>query len=261
MIREFPYDAHVHTSLGLGGGTPAECVRAAEAASLAALALTDHYDAEESQIPARWEAYRRAADRSRVHVIAGAECDILDPTGRLTLSEAAGQHFPLVLARLSSLTQGIARDTPVRLEVLLRNLRSALVAACRRPHVNVLAVPFNLGRFPAALTPAQSPASLLEEVAGVMREEEVAFELAASVWTWYPDLPAREFLAEYAHLVMTFAREGVKFVVGSDARWPEGVGNMRFVERLTAAAGVEKSQLVDLSRLPGVAESRAGAPG
>ncbi len=252
MIRDFPYDAQVHTSLGQGSDTPAECVRAAEAAGLQALALTDYYNQEESQAPARLAAYARAAEGSRVRVVAGAVCDILDPQGRLTLSEPAGRQFPLVLARLSSLTEGVARATPVRLAALLGNLLAALVRACRRPQVNVLAAPFNLGRFSAALSPAQLPASLLEELGGVMREEEVAFELNNSVWAWYPEVPPAQFLEEYAMVVRAFSREGVKFVAGSEARAAAAVGNMRFVERLTDEAGLEKSQLVDLTKLRAV---------
>lgn len=252
MIRDFPYDAHVCTSLSLGADDPAECVRAAAAAGLRAVALTDYYDQEESQIPARLAAYARAAQGGGVHVVAGAECSILDPQGRLTLSESAAQSFPLVLARLSPLTEGVARATPVRLATLLENLLSALARACRRPHVNVLAAPFNLGRFPAALTPAQIPVSLLEDLAGVMHAEEVAFELNNTLWSWYPDLPPGEFLEEYATLVRVFSREGVKFVAGSEARVAHAVGNLRFVDRLAEIAGLEKSQLVDLTRLRAV---------
>jgi histidinol phosphatase-like PHP family hydrolase len=252
MIHDFPYDAHVQTSLGRGDDSPAECVRAAQAAGLRVVALVDHYDQEESQAGARLRAYAQAAERSRVRVVAGALCDILDPQGRLTLSEPACRQFPLVLARLSPLTEGVARATPVRLDALLKNLRDALIRACRRPGVNVLSAPFNLGRFTAAITPAQIPTDLLEELAGVMRAEEVAFELNNTIWSWYPELPLEEFLDEYTTVVRAFSREGVKFVVGSEARSASAVGNMRFVERLAEAVGLEKSQLVDLGRLKAV---------
>jgi histidinol phosphatase-like PHP family hydrolase len=249
MIHELPYDGQVHTALGQGEDTPAECVRAAEAAGLTAVALTDHYDQAESQIATRWEAYARAAEGSSVKVIPGATCEILDTQGRVTLPAAAGQRFPLVRAELSALTEGVARNVPVRVEQLWSNLLQALTKACRRPHVNVLGVPFNLGRFAAALTPEQIPGSLLEELAGGMRAEEVAFELCNTMWRWYPDLPVAEFTEQYTHLLMAFSREGVKFVVGSGAREAAAVGNLGYVERLTEAARLERSQLVDLSRL------------
>jgi histidinol phosphatase-like PHP family hydrolase len=249
MIRDLPYDAHVQTSLGRGEDSPAECVRAAEAAGLRAVALVDHYDQEESQAGARLEAYARAGEHRRLRVVPGASCDILDPLGRLTLAEPACRQFPLVLARLSPLTEGVARATPVRLDALLKNILEALVRACRRPGVNVLSAPFNLGRFTAALTPAQIPTALLEELAGVMRTENVAFELNNTIWWWYPELPVEEFLEEYATVVRAFSREGVKFVAGSEARAAAAVGNLRFVERLAEVAGLEKSQLVDLARL------------
>jgi len=250
MITRFSYDAHVHTSLGEGQDPPPVCLRAAEATGLTTLAFTDHYAQEESRLSQRLEAYAQAAATSSVRVIPGAVCEILDPQGRLTLEESAGQRFSLVLAQISALTEGVAHAIPVRLDSLLDNLLSALVGACRRPQVNVLAVPFNLGRFPAALTPEQIPSSLLEELAGVMREEEVAFEISNMMWTWYPDLPLDEFSEQYARLLMSFMREGVKFVVGSGARSAAAVGNLRYVARLTELAGVERSQLVDISRLP-----------
>lgn len=250
MIAQFFYDAHVHTSLGEGQDSPAVCLRAAEAAGLTTLAFTDRYAQEESQLSGRLETYAQAAAASAVRVIPGAVCEILDAQGRLTLAESAGQRFSLVLAQVSALTEGVARAIPVRLDSLLDNLLSALTGACRRPHVNALAVPFNLGRFPAALTPEQIPSSLLEELAGVMREEEVAFEICNTMWTWYPDLSLDEFSEEYARLLRAFMREGVKFVVGSGACSAAAIGNLRYVARLTELAGLERSQLVDISRLP-----------
>lgn len=251
MLGQFTYDAQVHTSLGLGQDPPGDCVRAAEAFGLEAVALTDHYDGEESRIKPRLEEYTRAASRSGVRVIPGASCDILDPQGRLTLPELAAKPFALVLISLSPLTEGVAREVPVHLPSLLDNLYHALVHACRRPFVKVLAAPFALGRFPAPLTPEQIPVRMLEEVAGVMVEHEVAFELNNGIWTAYPDLPLAELTEQYGGLIKTFSREGVKFITGSGARTAEAVGHFNYASRLAMAAGLEKSQFVDLRRLPG----------
>jgi histidinol phosphatase-like PHP family hydrolase len=249
MIGELAYDAHVHTALGQGLDPPAACVRAAEAFGLQAIALTDHYDGEESQIAPRLEAYAQAAAGNCVQVIPGASCDILDPQGRLTLSAPGARPFGLVLAGLSPLTEGVARATPVRLEVLLDNLFSALENACRKPFVNVLAAPFALGRFAAALTPDQIPEPRLERLAEVMREAEVAFELSNGLWDAYPEMPLGEFIEQYARLMMAFSRGGVKFIVGSGARSAGAIGHYRFASRLAAAASLERSQLVDLTRV------------
>ena len=249
MLGQLTYDAHLHTSLGRGQDSPRECLRAAEAFGLQALAFTDHYDGEESQIKPRLEAYAAAAAGSPIRVVPGATCDILDPTGRLTLPELAAKPFGLVLAGLSPLTEGVARGVPVSLPALLDNLLRALVNACRRPFVNVLSLPFALGRFAAPLTPEQIPPRLVEELAGVMREREVAFELNNSVWSAYPELPLGEFTEQYARLMMAFSREGVKFIAGSGSHSAAGVGNFRYAERLAAAASLERSQFVDLARL------------
>ena len=249
MLGQLTYDAHIHTSLGLGHDAPRDCLRAAEGFGLEAVAFTDHYDGEESQIKPRLEEYAAAAAGSPLRVVPGASCDILDPTGRLTLPELAAKPFGLVLASLSPLTEGVARAVPVSLPALLDNLLRALVNACRRPFVNVLSLPFALGRFEAPLTPEQIPPRLVEELGGVMAEREVAFELNNSIWAAYPEMPLGEFTEQYAHLMMAFSREGGKFILGSGSHSAAGIGNYRYAERLAAAAGLERSQFVDLTRL------------
>jgi histidinol phosphatase-like PHP family hydrolase len=249
MIGPPTYDAHVHTSLGLGQDSPADCVRAAAAFGLETVALTDFYDGEESQVKARLEAYAQAAAGRAVHVLPGATCHILDPQGRVTLSEIGARPFHIVIASLSPQTEGVARDVPVRLETLLDNLFRALLSACQKPHINVLGAPFALGRFPAPLSPDQLPLARLDDLAGTMRDHEVAFELSNALWDSYPELPLAELTEQYARLIMTFSRGGVKFILGTGARSAGAVGNFRYALRLAEAAGLERSQLVDLSRL------------
>jgi histidinol phosphatase-like PHP family hydrolase len=254
MIKGLRYDGRVQTALGRGLDAPAECLRAAAVVGLEAVCLADHYESDEGDAPSRLRAYRQAAHHSRLHVVAGAECDILDEAGHLTLPASSAAGFSLVFARLSSRTEGIGREVPVRPDQLLRRLREALVAACRRPHVNVLGMPFNLGRFPAPLSPADIPPDLVAEVGAAMVQEEVACELSHNIWWWYPDLPLADFTEEYATVLMALSAEGVKFLATSGARSGEGIGNLRYVERLAEAARLERSQLVNLALVEGISD-------
>lgn len=248
-MRPLPYDAHIHTSLSDGQDAPADCLRAAEACGLRAVAFADLYDFQESQIPERLQLLARLAQDSQVHLVPAVEAEIVDVTGHLTIPTAVAEKFKLVMVHLSSQTQGIGREVPVRIDRLIDNIFESLVNTIRREEVNVLAHPLNLGRFPAPLTPGQLPVSGLRELARLMYEQEVAFELSNRAWWWYPQLSVEQFTEEASGVVRIFSQEGVKFIVGSDARCAVGVGNMRYVRRLMEQSGVELSQLVDLSRV------------
>ncbi len=115
--------------------------------------------------------------------------------------------------------------------------------------VNVLAYPFNLGRFPAPITPGELPIERLEELGDAMAAAEVACELCNRAWWWYPSLSISEFTEEFARVLQAFSRCGVKFIAGSDCRSIDGVGNLRYVQRLIQQAGIQRSQLVDITRL------------
>ena len=82
-----------------------------------------------------------------------------------------------------------------------------------------------------------------------MAAAEVACELCNRAWWWYPDLPVDEFTEEFARVLQAFSRCGVKFIAGSDCCDIDGVGNLRYVQRLMQQAGIQRSQLVDIARL------------
>ncbi len=248
-MRPLPYDAHIHTSFSDGQDSAADCLRAAEACGLEAVAFTDHFNFGESQIAQRLQLLTRLAQDSSVHLISGVQAEIVDNAGHLTIPTTAAQKFKLVMVHLSAQTQGIGQQVPVRLDRLIDNIFECLINAIKHSEVNVLAYPFNLGRLPAPLTPAQLPTSRLRELAALMYEEEVAFELDNRAWWWYPQLSVAQFTEEFSQLIRLFSQAGVKFIVGSNAHCAAGVGNMRYVRRLMQHAGLELSQLVDLTRV------------
>lgn len=263
-MEQFPYDAHTHTSASDGRNSAEENVRAAEAVGLRCMALTDHLWPETSHEDlAQWAATARALDRqSRVKVVAGVEGVILDTEGTVSVDEHAAQMLDLVLVDMGGRTRGVAVEPPASLRRYEANVLAAVENAASNPVVDVIAHPFNLGRFPAVLTPEQLPRDGLRRVARVMERNNVAFEIMNQAHWWYPQMTVDEFTREYAGLLRVFSAEGVKFVVGSDTHSCCGVGNLHYCRRLMREADIELSQLVDLERMVAARETqRTGKPG
>ena len=248
-MRPLPYDAHIHTSSSDGQDSGADCLRAAEACGLQAVAFADHFDFQESQIPQRLQLLARLAEDSSVQIVPAVEAEIVDVAGYLTIPTPAAEKFKLVMVHLSAQTEGVGQQVPVRLDQLIDNIFECLLNTVQRDEINVLAHPFDLGRFPAPLTPGQLPPPRLRELAMLMYEQEVALELHNCAWWWYPQLSVQQFTEEFGQVLGIFSQAGVKFIVGSGAHCAAGVGNMRYVRRLMEQAGLELSQLVDLTRV------------
>lgn len=244
-----PHDAHTHTTFSEGRDGVSAMVRAAEAVGLDAIAITDRIGPDSTGLAARLSEIERERQRSSIVVIAGAECSILDSEGRLSLPPQAEERFPLILASLSERTLGIGRDVPASRSRLLDNVFGTLSAVVRDGRVKVLAEPFNLGRFPAPLGPADLPRASVRDLARLMVKHEVALELSARAWWWHPSLSVSEFVRSWATTLSVFGHEGVKFVAGTGACSAVEVGNNTFVRRMMRLSGVELSQVVNLRSL------------
>lgn len=263
-MEQFPYDAHTHTSASDGRNTAQENVRAAEAVGLRCIALTDHLFPETSheELARRVDTARALDRQSPVKVVAGAEAVILDTEGTVSVDEDAARMLDLVLVDMGGRTRGVAIEPPASQRRYEQNVLAALENAASNPLVDVIAHPFNLGRFPAVLTPEQISRDGLKKVARAMERSNVAFEIMNQAHWWYPQMTVEEFTREYVALLRIFAREGVKFIVGSDTHSCCGVGNLHYCRRLMREAGIELSQLVDLQRTVAARESqRTGNPG
>ncbi|MGD9497033.1 MAG: PHP domain-containing protein [Armatimonadota bacterium] len=244
-----PHDAHVHTVRSDGADTVAAMVRAAEAVGLDSIAITDHVDAATTDLQERVAEIRRIAARSTVAVIPGAELRILDARGQLALPPRGLDQVRLVLAGLTAQTTGIAEGVPADRGRLVDSIFAAYAAVVESEHVDVIANPLNLGRFPAPLTPEELPRAYIRDLARLMADREVALELAATAWWWHPELALGEFVRQWVALLRVFAHEGVKFVAGSNAHCPAAVGNNHFTRRIMRLSGIELSQVVNLRGL------------
>lgn len=248
-----PHDAHTRTVLSDGADTVAANVRAAEAVGLDAIAITDvvRLETTREQLQARVGEVERVGERSSIRVVAGGVCELLDSTGRLSLPSGAEDALPLVLASIGMSTRGIAREVPASRSRLLENVFGAYSAVVREERVDVIAEPFNLGRFPAPLGPADLPRAYVRDLARLMVKHEVALELSARAWWWHPSLSIGEFARGWSSVLAVFAIEDVKFVAGTGARSAAEVGNNFFVRRMMRLAGIELSQVVNLRSLAG----------
>lgn len=252
----FPYDAHTHTTMSDGRNSLEENVRCAEAVGLEVLVVSDHYYPERLDLRDYVRAVVEADAASPVKVVPGIEVAVQDSEGRLRLTSEDRALVRYVLADIGGATRGIAVDPPASLDRFCANVFRALLAVVQNPLVDALAHPFNLGRFPANVTPAQLPRSGLRELAAAMFEHDVAFEIMNQMCWWFPDVPVHQFSLEYADVLALFAEQNVKFVIGSDAHSCGAVGNDRWCQHVMRLAGIERSQVLDLSRRFGVGQDR-----
>jgi histidinol phosphatase-like PHP family hydrolase len=251
-----PYDAHVHSNLAEGQSSIEELARMAEACGLEALVIADAYRAEDHDLSSRVQRIVQLDADSPVRLIPGLDLPIRDSLGTLIVADYEARLAPWVVAGFDGHTRGLAIEPPASLDRLLEHIFTALLAVVTNPLVEALSRPFNLGRFPAPISPAQLPRQALKEVAAAMFENDVAFEITNQMSWWYPELSVEQFNYEYADLLSLFAGHNVKFVVASEARCAGAVGNLGWCTRIMELANIGKSQVVDLPRRFGVPHER-----
>jgi histidinol phosphatase-like PHP family hydrolase len=245
------YDLHSHTTLSDGDDDVWQMVRAAEAAQLQVYGITDHlFEGQllwKSGVP--FETLIERVDEARatatITLLVGVEGTITGSDGRVSVSSETATRLDLVLVDFSSYTQGIYRDAPPSRERLIRNALDAVIHACQRPWVDVIAHPFNLGRCQPAIDLRELPASGLDEVAAALVETGTAFEIMNQMYYWFPNMPVGELTDAYIDLVARFASAGVRFTVGSDAHRAGSVGNQIWSRVVIERAGVPAGQLLD----------------
>lgn len=248
----FAYDGHTHTTWSDGRNSLEENARQAAACELQLMVATDHYWPERMDLRDYVLAVVQADAQSTIKVVPGLEVTIQDSQGNVLLSDSEARLVQWVLADLGGATKGIAVDPPANVDRYLANVFTAYHAVVANPLINALAHPFNLGRFPANVTPAQIPRSALRELAAAMYAQDMAFEIMNQMGWWFPDMPVEQFNLQYADLLAVFSAANVKFVIGSDTHSCCGVGNDRWCQHIMRMAGIEKSQVLDLPRKFGV---------
>ncbi|MFP3904500.1 MAG: hypothetical protein ACLFWB_09705 [Armatimonadota bacterium] len=244
-----PYDGHIHTDTGRGRDSLLELIRAAEAAELELVVLADSYESVSDDARDRARVIVEANAKSSVRIVPGLEVAIRNESGFVDLPDGHARLFPVVFAALGGRTEGIALDPPADKNRYISHLFRALFGVVEKKTITAIARPFNIGQFPAPLSPSQLPVSGLQDLATAMAEHETAFEISNQIHWWFPELDVAEFTAEYADLMAIFGDRNVKFIISSDATCAGGVGNTIYARRLMKEAGVEKSQVINLPKM------------
>ena len=236
-------DLHTHTTYSHGKGSVIDNITAALSKGLKALGITDHGPRSAPWVRASVNDFRRMRqevtelDRRAVglRVLAGAECNIISLQGALDVPPTIRQQLDIVLAGLHpgilprsgrdwlTLTGGnwaAKLSDNWRRRARKANTR-AVVQAVLRNHIDVITHPgYHLDIDTV-------------ELARACARRDTAMEINAR---------HHEMTVEYVRLA---AREGVKFVIGSDAHTPDDVGNLARGLAVAEAAGLTEKQVLN----------------
>lgn len=236
-------DLHTHTRYSHGKGTVKANVTVALARGLQAVAITDHGPCSAPWVGTSLRGFaamaREVAEIDRrspaIRVFAGVECNIISLQGDLDLPEAHRNRLDIVLAglhpgvRLASGRDWLtlsganwaARFTPgLRRRTRIANTQ-AVVAAVYRNQIDVITHPgYHLDIDTA-------------ELARACAQCDTAMEINA------------RHNAMTAAFCQVAAREGVRFVINSDAHQPGDVGNLQRGIDVAAAAGLDPGQVLN----------------
>ncbi len=233
-------DYHTHTVHSHGRGTVLENARAAAARGLEAIAVADHGPGALPWVAVRsaetFDLIRKEARAARrdtgVTVLTAAECNVMSPNGDLDLAPGDLRRLDLALAGLHLMIrpQGPGRvremarlvlpnvapwkwSPRVRARARVTNTK-ALVEAVSRHRLAVVTHPgLHLPIDTRELARACARRGTCLEISSAHRETDEAYVRAA-------------------------AREGVDFVLSSDAHRPERVGDLAAALRVAVRAGL-----------------------
>ena len=104
-MENLPHDAHTHTTFSAGRSTVEENVRAAQAAGVECVAITDHfYSAEHrASLAERIATVRQVDAESPIKVIIGLEGVILDTEGNVSVTPEDAAQVDWVLVDFGGL--------------------------------------------------------------------------------------------------------------------------------------------------------------
>jgi histidinol phosphatase-like PHP family hydrolase len=238
MNKKIDYDLHMHTTFSDGKSPLEDVVRSAISNGLDCIALTDHiFPGSELE----WlDDYRQAVDKYQddLLIFVGGEGCILNPEGDISVDAEMRDKLDILLVDFGLHTDKIAKNCTSK-EQLLRDIKRGMISLCENPLVDIVAHPFNFGRIPIPLSPADLPDNMLHDIAAKFAETGTVFEIMNTMTFWFPKLSVKQVTAEYLHVVEIFKEHQVRFSVGSDAHSCCGVGNIKWCERMVFAAGIE----------------------
>lgn len=251
------HDLHTHTTYSDGGHSVPLQALLARAMDLEAVAFSDHYFPNQGMAASEdtFAAYLAEIEQAQrdspgMLVLAGAEAQALDTTGRVTITEDVAERLEWVLCDLGGHSEGTLRNTPADKDVYRDNVMRTYLGMCDLDFIDVIAHPFNTGNTSPALLPADYPEAALRELAQKMAATETVFDVMNLQLFWFQrcGIEPAELTAQYAELVRLFAAEGVMFQVSSDDHRC-GIGHTTWSRKVLGLAAVPSEQIVSLPYL------------
>ena len=108
---------------------------------------------------------------------------------------------------------------------------------CRRPEIDILAHPLNLGRFVQFKSFGDIDPWLLDHLIEEARKGHKCLEVMSGMSWWFPNSKVDEFTREYSSFIRKAFEEGLRFSIGSDAHCVHGVGNTRWSHKVLNEVG------------------------
>jgi histidinol phosphatase-like PHP family hydrolase len=231
-------------------------LNASEVCGLRQVAITDHF---RQRTKFKISDYRAAIDKLRAaypfEILVGVELewdiekrvDYLSSNDRslldLCLCELMGD---LVFSPTSARYEQERKEKTKFMETVF----DTYCKITEHPHVDVIAHPFNFGRMTLDFDFDLNclPRRRLYELAELMRQNDVAYELQSQFYYWYPKMRVPELLNQQIAVAKIFKDAGVRFSVGSDAHNLGTVGNHCWSESVLAGLG-NKAELIELGTL------------
>lgn len=241
MIKLYA-DYHTHTVYSHGTGTIMDNVIAARKKGLTEIAITDHgirhfaYGVRAEEIVRmREEIDRINANAEGIKVLLGMECNIISTEGDIDMNDRIRKYLDILLVGFHMMV--LPKTVKDAVDIYGRNYLSkifhlgtegikeinteSMIKAIRKHKIDIITHPG--ARIPLDTT----------RIAREAAKAGTALEINSH----------SSFMRE--EHVIAAAREGVRFVIDSDAHSPEDVGNLQNGLDIAIAAGLSSEQIIN----------------
>jgi putative hydrolase len=242
MDMGFVGDYHLHTNYSDGRATMREMVEAAMAKGLSEAAITEHGPRTiKSGVPnaATYLTIKKDAqllnqELHKIKILVGAEASVTGVNGEIDVPSDIYQQLDLLLVGLHPYVWphfsglGLLVGNPLRhlsksfYQKIVNTNTKALIEVMSRHPVDVIA-------HPGLVLPVD-----ISELAKACAKTETLYEFNTG------------HFYQTAEEISLAAKEGVKFIINSDAHFPETVGELEQGLAVLAQAGVPSAQIVNV---------------
>lgn len=241
-------DYHTHTKYSRrnhGKGTVEEQVKAAVEKGLAQVAITDHgfnqvlYGVRRSDIPKLRAEIEEAKERYPIEVLLGVEANLISARGDIDIVESDYENLDILLCGYHKLCKGVKKRD---FFFLFKNLLSSVfhITSKRQRERNTNAYINAMKNYDIdVLTHLNHGCKVdVQKVAKVAKETNTYIELNGKRL----GMSDKEIMIAY--------KEGVKFIINSDAHSPKRVGDCHLGLEAMLRLGIPESAVVNYNSLP-----------